>query len=273
MTGYTDKDTSSESQVVYYHEFNTQLGFYRYNTSSSIRTLNGFTWMPLAVKHSQVKQTPDISKGSLLVELPLSSGNTLSSDFNNIFPRGTYTMFRGFLSGTGETLVNFKGKMFSKKTNKHNVEIKIESILSSQNKYVLSDRANINCRYSVYGRGCNLDKTYFETEATLQDITGKTVTVYEAAYESDGWFNGGFIEMPDGDLVMIVSHETDQLELSSVPDYVSINGIGSNGIQVSISPGCDKTKETCLSKFNNLPNNGGFKYFGTRNPFAGGSII
>lgn len=265
---YSTVDISSENEIIYFHEFNTQFGYYRYNTSSNIRTLNGFTWLPLGIKHSEIRQTTDINSNLVTIDLPRSSSNTMESEFGSIVPKGSYTMFRGFLSGTGETIVNWKGRIISRKKTKTSVSITSESLFTSIKRSTLSDRFSILCRHSLYQSGCNLDKTYFAVSGTVFDISGKTITVSDAGYYEDGHFDGGMIELPDGELVMIISHSGEELVLDYVPDYFSEN-LSSSGILIEMFRGCDKTKATCEFVFNNLNNNGGFKYIPTRNPFKG----
>ena len=42
---------------------------------------------------------------------------------------------------------------------------------------------------------------------------------------------------------------------------------------VEIAPGCDLRRETCATRFDNLPNFGGFPDIPGRNPFGGSSLI
>ncbi len=270
---YATVDVSTQSaEVVYYHEFVTQLGVYRYNTSSAIRTLNGASWLPLPIKHTIVSQSGETDKNSLTVTLPRSTANDMNVDFDAVVPKGTYTMFRGFLTGTGETVVNWKGKIASRRRTQTDFILAIESLATSVKRHALSDRVSVICRHSVYNRGCNLSRASFQTSGTVTDLSEKTATVSAASGETDGYFNGGIMELPDGDEVMIVSHTGSSLVLDQIPDYLKLY-LDSSGVSVDIYPGCDKLESTCINVFNNLPNNGGFKYIPDRNPFSGGSAI
>lgn len=269
---YSTVDTSDQDgEVVYYHEFNTQLGQYRYNTSSAIRTLNGFSWLPLPATHTVVAQSSEMEKNSITVGLPRSASNTLDTDFAEIAPRGSYTMFRGFLSGTGETIVNYKGLIVSQKRSRTEQKITVENLYTGMRRSALSDRYSRNCRHSVYNLGCNLSRSDFRVSGSVILLDGKTVTVSAASSQSDGYFNGGIIEMPDGESAMITTHVGSLLTLHSVPDYLQVE-LGTGTVPVSLYPGCDKTIKTCVDVFDNLVNNGGFKYIPNKNAFNGGSI-
>jgi len=66
---------------------------------------------------------------------------------------------------------------------------------------------------------------------------------------------------------MILSHVGDTVTLTA-----AILGLAP-GSTVTAFAGCDHTISTCDSKFNNRENFGGFPYFPSINPFAGGPIF
>jgi hypothetical protein len=74
--------------------------------------------------------------------------------------------------------------------------------------------------------------------------------------------------------VLSLSRAHDALHL-----LVAGNGYGKNyggyygGVPLTLYPGCDHLKATCLAKFDNLPNYGGFPYIPARNPLDGRSIV
>ena len=98
-----------------------------------------------------------------------------------------------------------------------------------------------------------------------------------------GFFTSGMIEAPDGTLRFITGHSGSTLTLirplESLNSFFAKNGYGEGygygygGLVIRIYPGCDRTKETCQSKFNNLNNYGGFPFIPLKNPFGGSSIV
>jgi hypothetical protein len=42
------------------------------------------------------------------------------------------------------------------------------------------------------------------------------------------------------------------------------------GDNVTLTAGCDRTRATCVAKFNNLANFMGFPYIPTKNPYSSG---
>ena len=106
----------------------------------------------------------------------------------------------------------------------------------------------------------------FAIPGTLGQINGDNVQVLEAANYPSGYFMGGMIRAPDGSLRFVIHHVGDVLTLSRKHEGLVEDS------QVTLYPGCDRTKETCISKFNNLSNFGGFPYIPVKNPFGGSSI-
>lgn len=124
----------------------------------------------------------------------------------------------------------------------------------------------IGCPYVLYGWGCFLDNEDFAVTATVTTISGLVLTVPAAASESDGWYSGGILKAVNGDLVMIVSHVGDQLTLIRAAD-ISVSDA------VTIYRGCDRTIQTCDTKFSNKLRYGGYTRIPTMNIFAGSPIV
>ncbi|WVX90535.1 tail assembly protein [Vibrio phage VpP2 MP] len=62
----------------------------------------------------------------------------------------------------------------------------------------------------------------------------------------------------------IMSSDATGILLDAVPIGLAV------GMEVSLVAGCDRTKATCQSKFNNLANYGGYLAVPTKNPFQDG---
>jgi uncharacterized phage protein (TIGR02218 family) len=140
-----------------------------------------------------------------------------------------------------------------------------------------------NCRHALYGKGCGVNKEDYALAGRVDSVSGLTLVVPEAAGEASGWFTGGVVEFPDGSFRMITAHSGSSVTLSRasrfVVDSIPASGYGQNygeyygGVSVTLYPGCDRTMATCKNKFNNLDNNGGFRWIPSKNPMGGSSIV
>ena len=124
------------------------------------------------------------------------------------------------------------------------------------------------CRYVHFLAGCNLDRTAYEVTGVVSGVyqNGLELMIPEIEGKPDNYFTGGVIEVAG----------TMRYILSTTISYVSINrrilGL-TEGMAVKVYPGCDRSAQTCLDKFNNIENYGGFDYIPIKGPFEGNSIV
>lgn len=196
----------------------------------------------------------------------------------------TLTIFSKNLETTSAVVV-WKGRLTSVKPDVTSITLVFESIFTSLRRAGLRKRYQRSCPHVLYGRGCLLNKEDFKTDGKLTAISadGITLTVPEVASFPNGWFTAGMVEAPDGTLRFVTNHSGATLTLIRAVDSLSEAfanaGYGLNygafygGVAVKIYPGCDRSKETCSGKFENLNNYGGFPFIPLKNPFSGSSIV
>lgn len=264
------------------YEFNTSATTYRFTDHPVAINANSETWEPFPIKHTEIKQSNEISKNGITVTIPLSG--TFADLFLGWSPDEviTLTLRRGHF-GSVDTLVYWKGRLVSHNLKKQTIELKCESIFTSLRRAGIRARYQRNCRHVLYGPGCNLDKADFANPGFVTSFSGSTYTVDIASSQTDGWFNGGIMEFHDGSFRMIKSHIGNTIIVTRPSrdplDNFTNTGYGINygsyygGYNVILYPGCDRTVATCKSKFDNLLNQGGFKWIPFKNPMGGSSIL
>lgn len=281
---YADQEASIQDGAPYFlYEFVTSNTTYRFVDYPETVVWNSENWLPLAIKHTEVKQSNELSKNAMTVTIPIDD-----SDFASIFlgwapdHAVSFTLRRGHF-GSSDTLVYWKGRVASHNLKGENIELKCESIFTSMRRPGIRARYQRNCRHAVYSAGCGLDKDNFATPVRITALTNLTITAIGASAESDGWFLGGAIEFPDGSFRMVTAHTGNTIVISRASRYL-IEAFGGSGYGYSygsyygglnaiLYPGCDRTLTTCKTKFNNIVNQGGFKWIPTKNPMGGSSIV
>jgi hypothetical protein len=171
-----------------------------------------------------------------------------------------------FSNENGDYATEWKGRLVQVKPGKGEAILIFETIFTSLRRHGLGDKATRNCNRQHYGPLCRLLYELWAIAATCGVVNGSTVTVADAALQPDGWYNGGIIEGPDGSMRFIVSHVGTTLTLIRPLDSLA------NGVAIKIAPGCDRTKEICKTKFNNIANHGGLSYQTTKNPVGGAPV-
>lgn len=220
-----------------------------------------------AISRTQVEQKKELTKASVTIDIPIDhpfSKFILTRFFEQLI---SMTIFK---SEDGSTSVFWKGRLASIQPSGTSLSLIFESIFTSLRRPGLRATFQRNCRFALYGKGCNLDPADFAISGTLSAINSTTLTIAEADDEIDGYFNGGMIAAPDGTFSWIMNHVGDQITIQR-PSLSLSEAFLETGVltPVVLYPGCDHSRLTCNSKFDNVINYGGFDWIPNKNPMSG----
>lgn len=127
------------------------------------------------------------------------------------------------------------------------------------------------CPHAIYTPPCGVDRNAFKVAAVVQSMSGVAINSGTFAGFPDGWFSGGYIEWPIGagefDRRGIAAHTGQVLTLLSGTSRIVL------GQSITAYPGCGQVGSICNSKFNNLPNYGGYMHLSGRSPFDGNMVF
>lgn len=216
------------------------------------------------------------------VEVTLNLAHPMSQKFvKTIVDR---TLFLTIFEKTGASVKTiWKGRLTTPKPKNNEVAFTFESVFTSMRRPGLRARFQKTCRHPHYEKGCNLDKELFKIPGTIVGVVDNVVQVTEAGLYPDGWFLGGMVRTGFQSYGYVIDHTgeflTLQIPMSDIGDSLANSGYGENygnymgGPGLVMFPGCDRLRQTCLTKFDNLNNNGSFPWLPSRNPMDGSSII
>lgn len=226
---------------------------------------------PVYIQRSAVNVKNEMAKLNIEVNIALTNPVAVRWMQDNGEKIVSLTIFEREKGGTFNVV--WKGRLASIMPGMKDVTLKLESIFTSLRRPGLRARYQRSCRHALYGRGCKLDAENFDSVATVTAADDKTLTVTEAAAQPDGYFVGGMFRAPDGTLSYIVNHAGSSIVLQRL-SYSIVEAI-ENGFPFvgTLYPGCDHSRATCNSKFDNILNYGGFDFIPIRNPMDGSSII
>lgn len=169
----------------------------------------------------------------------------LTDDFNNT-TRGVVNLF--------------SGGIFDADAAGNRVEMKATTDLVFLNNQFPRRYLLPSCNNALFDSRCKLLKTSFKVSGTA---TGGTVgTITSALGQATGYFALGYVEIKTGvnaglrRMVKLFASGTFTL-LYPLPAPCA------NGDTFDAYPGCDKLEATCISKFNNKPNFGGYPFVPT----------
>lgn len=225
-------------------------------------------YLPSLMKRTEIQNQNTINKASVDITFGLDDTMARHWMVDNVESVITVTIFE---VDDSDTSVAWKGRLTAVKPNQSDLTITFESVFTSLQRPGLRARMLRNCRFSLYGRGCGLAKEGFAVPGIPSAVSGGTVTVAVAASFVDGYFTAGMIAAADGTLRYITSHVGSTIiMMRRLPSLEEAFAVGPTA--VTLYPGCDRSRQQCNDKFNNLPNYGGFDWIPTVNPFGGGSI-
>ena len=230
-------------------------------------------WAPSAVSHGPILQSSDPRRVDLSVSFPLSDPFAR----RYLGPRGsavtTLTIFRGHEQVPDELVAHWKGRIVSARVEGVRITLQAESLFTAMRRQGVRARYQRLCRHVLYAGGCRLDITDFLVSGTATARSGLQIIVPEAAVQPDGWYRGGVLRHA-GVPGFLIGHVGATITLAGrMPDLEAAIDDPETTASVEIAPGCDLRRDTCTSRFDNLPNFGGFPDIPGRNPFGGTSIL
>lgn len=252
-----------------------------YTSADAPAEHNGETYAPIPIDSDGTEQTAEINRSSERIRVPRDNpiGSQLMSD--RLEQVVAVTIYRRL----GDLVaVRWKGRVMRARASGSEITLECESIFTALRQPGLRGRYQRSCRHTLYGRGCNVDKSLHAVPGTIKGGQGPTLIIPQAGLYPNGTFYGGLLETTVGrhSMRMIIAHEGSQIVLSRPIDDLDPALIGygmsygqhyGGAANVIIYPGCDRSRTTCYQRFNNIPNFGGFPWIPGRNPFDGNSIL
>lgn len=225
------------------------------------------------------------STPSLEVKIPANTGTLDEKELEILVPVGTDDLFDSFVAGyavppthvvvqeiqepvgpidNGAVVTTFgrfrlARAILNPDGRKGLIRMTFQSYKSRVSGIPLGIPATPRCAWNLGDKTCGYDLEGNAVTVTIDTVDGKTLTLEdpgEAAVvlgvTDKRWHRGTFSK--DGLVIGIrdfeIGNYTFQLVKEPPPSW--------NGAVVSIKPGCDKTPETCHSRFSNLERFGGF---------------
>lgn len=264
---YIEVETSTASGLpIELYEFSRGgVQYWRFNNTDSDYVRGGLTYKTMQVERGKIQQTSDPDKNDLTLTFPRSLQFAVSMLRHSPEEVTTLTIYRGHI-GDDDFITYWKGRILAVTASGNEIEMNLESIFTSMQRYGLRARFEFGCRHALYGPACGVSEVDYKFIGRVANLSGLEMDIYGANAQPDGWYTGGVLHWGGHGLRMISSH---------VGNRIAINRPFSelrNGVTINLYPGCDRSVETCIHKFNNVANFGGFPWIPSRNPFDGSFV-
>jgi uncharacterized phage protein (TIGR02218 family) len=228
-------------------------------------------YVPASISRTEAEVKNELARANIEVNVPLTNPAAVRWMQDNGEKIVSLTIFEREKNGTVNVV--WKGRLASLLPGMKDVSLKMESIFTSLRRPGLRARYQRSCRHALYGRGCTLDPETFAIAGTVTAAAGTVLTIAAADAQADGYFVGGMLRAADGTLSYIVGHVGSAITLQRMSRSIADEITGGFPFDVTLYPGCDHSRATCDSKFDNILNYGGFDFIPTKNPMGGSSIV
>lgn len=263
---YSNQEKSVQSGApIELYVFSRGHTFWRF-TSFSEEYKEGLTvYSPESIERDNISQTAELSKGGISISFPIS--NEFASSYLGYVPEKTtlVTIYRLHRTDTNHEKISYwKGRVLSVKADGKKVMLECESIFSSLKRTGLRARYERSCRHTIFDNRCNVSIELYRLAGTVQYQSSSLITVTGISAMPTNYYAGGMAKDIDGNYRFIVANDGYTVTISR-PFGRSILTE-----EIILYPGCDKTMTTCVNKFDNILNYGGFPWIPNKNPFDGG---
>jgi uncharacterized phage protein (TIGR02218 family) len=270
--GYAYREASNHGGMRFrLYEFRLGDVVYRYNSSERQITLDGFPYEPIPINSGSINQTSDPSSDTLKITMP--DDLPPASLFRGSGPSQTIiATVRAMHYSTQEAPVMFVGEVTDRRKSQiGQAEITCMYLTAALERTGLRLSYTRSCPHALYDVNCTVDKSLYAVAAIVTSMSGNHIRSSVFDTFEDDWFSGGFFEWsPLPGLVerrSIERHLGNDFLIYGLADGIEV------GTLVTAYPGCFRTIDVCLNKFNNVPNYGGFTALPGKNPFSGQPIF
>lgn len=253
------------------YEFSIGENFWRYASSESDLVLGADTYLGISISDSGVVQTGDATNDDFTVSMPANT------DFAKLFvgtppSSSLYLTVRQKDLGDDAAPVVWIGRVLScKRVSQVAVEVSCQMLTASLNRTGLRLCFSRNCPHALYDLNCRVDQNAFAVVVEVESLAGASVTSAALDTFDDNYFAGGFMEF--NLLPGVLERRAIETHTGSTVAILGTNEGLKVGDFITVLPGCDRTIPTCDTKFNNMPNYGGFPHLPGKSPFGGDPVF
>lgn len=270
-----------DGNPIEFYKFANATNTWRYTSSTEEIEYLGETYFREEIdrENAPIKQSTSLDKAALIVTMPRTA--QLVKDYLRRMPPTPYwlTLFRVHF-GDSDVKQLWQGRIMTMRLepDSTHAEFRLESIITAQNRLGLLPDFSGLCFHHLYdGIGCPVLAANHARPANVTAIgTGLNrdqITVSGLSAFTNEWFEGGFVEIADGDQRDVVSwsQSTGIAKLDRGFAAIDLQA----GDPVTFYDGCKRRWiEDCVTKFgtetNDGESHGGYPTPADRSPFRSG---
>jgi len=228
-------------------------------------------YQPIATDDGEIMDSTDASQDGTSLRIPSTS--SLATRLLRARPNGDFFFYiRRCHEGDPDAPIIWSGTIASAQRTEIAVcEIQARSMLASLRRSGLWSSYERNCPLPLYSPRCGVDKEAYKNIGRVAGMNGREIYINEAATRPDGYFAGGFMEWTNEEGArerkFIEFHAGSLIGVLDSGAGITVN------LEVTLYAGCEHNMATCINRFNNQSNYGGFPKLPGVNPFAGDPVF
>lgn len=237
-----------------------------FTSSKKEYTHDSLVYSPVAIGRSREEDSSEVSKANL--KLKFSINNTFAYDWmdkdDSILRLQRYKVEDPTVTAT------WKGRLVSTESDGKYITLVFESIFSSMRNYGLKRVFQRTCNHALFSAECGLSRATYAVTGTIAAFgtsdSRELLVTASGAFAND-YFTFGTIVDSDGNSRMISDHAASTITMAKRCLAFEEEFASSGAVNVTIYPGCDKSRSTCDSKYLNSINFGAFPYMPIKDYF------
>lgn len=269
MTYETYDQSVEDSSPVELFLFTQGVESYAYCAGDVDVTYLSYLFRSSQIKRERIVQSDDIFKDGC--KLTFARDHEFASTFTSYVPDQvtSVTIYRGHLTDPDNDFsVVWKGRVINGRPDDNKIVLECESLYSTMRNPGLRAGYEYTCRHLLYGVKCGVSAVLYRTATIISSFdTAIDLIVPGASAHADGYYTGGILVTDTGARRFIISHAGSSIKISRPLSNTDA------GQSVEIYAGCDHVHSTCVNKFGNHLNFGGFKDIPTKNIFKLTSLV
>ncbi len=270
---FSEYETSLQTgQPVRLYQF--QRGALKWGYTSADRNISHlsitFKSIEGGITDDGIRQTGDTQADTLNLTVPAALD--IAQMYRVIAPSQTVTVTIFDLHyGDDGYLVVWMGQVAGVRfKDQYTAQIQCQTLASTLERTGLRKTWSRSCPHTLYDNDCKAQRSLYKVEGLIDRIDGASIGFANATAHDDGYYAGGYVEWTSQyglEQRGIESHQGDLLTL-----YGGTFGLV-NGQSIAVYAGCDRTINTCKTRFYNFINYGGCPYMPGKSPFDGTPVF
>lgn len=266
MSDFDDLEESVASSVpVEGYKFIGSFKTYLYTSADKPQVINGETYLPIAVKRSNIKAgTQEDDNLSLDLDLPFDIDVIRDYAYAQTPPKLTLEVYRQQFTDALAWSLFWRGIVRGFNVSGRTAKVQVPSIFSlALQGEIPNVYFQTPCNHVLYDARCGQLRSDHRYTAYVQAVDRVSITLTTEPAATGILAAGEIVSLRNGERRLILSNEGSAIGIGY--PFVDLQP----GDRVELVKGCDHSIATCKAKFDNVINFGGFPYIPSDNPFVG----